>query len=61
MTHQIDLLSICRSITYILLSSNFASFLDYFRKVVLGIIDQCHSEVDLVNYMWISDLYFMVH
>ena len=33
----------------------------YSRKVLLGMIDQCHSETDLVNYMWVSDLYFMVH
>ena len=33
----------------------------YSSKVVLGMIDQCHSETDLVNYMWLSDLYIMVH
>ena len=31
------------------------------RKLVLGMTDQCHSEIDLVNCMWASDLYFMVH
>ena len=24
----------------------------YCRKIVLGMIDQCQSETDLVNYMW---------
>ena len=33
----------------------------YSRNVELGIIDQCHSETDLVNCMWVSDLYIMVH
>ena len=28
---------------------------------VLGIMDQCDSRIDLVKYMWVSDLYFMVH
>ena len=58
MTHQIDLSNICRLVTYILWSSDFASCLEdcLLRKVVLGMIDQCHSEIDLVNYMWDSDL-----
>ena len=30
------------------------------RNVVLGIMDQCDSKIDLVKYMWASDLYFMV-
>ena len=29
----------------------------YSRKSVLGMIDQCHSETDLVKYMCVSDLY----
>ena len=33
----------------------------YSRKVVFGMIDQCYSETDLVNYVWVSDLYFTVH
>ena len=63
MTHQIDLSSICRSVTYIFWSSSFASCLEdcLLRKVVLEMIDQCHSEIDFVNYMWVSDLYFVVH
>ena len=63
MTHPIELSSICRSLTYILWSSDFASCLeDYLlRKVVLGMIDQCHSQIDLVNHMWVSDLYFKVY
>ena len=62
--YQIDLSSMCRSVTYILWSSHIASCLeDYLlqKKVVLGMIDQCHSDTDLVKYMWVSDLYFMVH
>ena len=33
----------------------------WWRNVVLGIMDHCDSKIDLVKYMWISDLYFMVH
>ena len=33
----------------------------WWRNVVLGIMDQCNSKINLVKYMWISDLYFMVH
>ena len=33
----------------------------WWRNVVLGIMDQCHSKIDLVKYMWVSDLYFMIH
>ena len=33
----------------------------WWRNVVLGIMDQCDSKIDLVKYMWVSDLYFMVH
>ena len=33
----------------------------WWRNVVLGIMDQCHSKINLVKYMWVSDLYFMVH
>ena len=63
MTHTLILPSICRSVTYILWSSNFASFLeDYLMgNVVLGIMDHCDSKIDLVKYAWVSDLYFMVH
>ena len=52
------------SMTYILWSSDFASYLeDYLmeKNVVLGIMDQCDAKIDLVKYMWVSDLYFMVH
>ena len=63
MTHMWTLLSICRSVTYILWSSNFASYLEdcLMENVVLGIMDQCDSKINLVKYMWVSDLYFMVH
>ena len=63
MTHTLTLPSICRSVTYILWSSDFASYLeDYLmEKVVLGIMDHCDSKIDRVKYMWVSDLYFMVH
>ena len=33
----------------------------WWRKVVLGIMDHCNSKINFVNYMWVSDLYFMVH
>ena len=28
---------------------------------VFGIMDQCNTKINLVKYMWVSDLYFMVH
>ena len=31
------------------------------ENIVLGIMDQCDSKIDLVKYMWVNDLYFMVH
>ena len=33
----------------------------WWRNGVLGLMDQCDSKIDLVKYMWVSDLYFMVH
>ena len=27
--------------------------------MVLGIMDQCDSKINLVKYIWVSDLYFM--
>ena len=33
----------------------------WWRNVVLGIMDQCDTKIDLVKYMWVSDLYFMVY
>ena len=33
----------------------------WWRNVVLGLMDHCDSNIDLVKYMWVSDLYFMVH
>ena len=58
MTHTLTLPSICRSVTYIVLSSDFASHLeDYLmEKRCIGIMDQCDSEIDLVKYMWVSDI-----
>ena len=51
--HQINFPSICRSVTYILWSAKLLHVLKtiYSRKVVLGKIDQCHSENDIVNYI----------
>ena len=50
--HQINFSSICRSVTYILWPSKFASCLeDYLLwESSIGMIDQCHSETDIVNY-----------
>ena len=33
----------------------------WLRNVVFGIMDQCDTKIDLLKYMWVSDLYFMVH
>ena len=55
MTHRLTLSGICRSVTYTLWSSDFASYLeDYLMEKYCGIMD-------LVKYMWVSDLYFMIH
>ena len=52
--HQINFSSIYmyRSLTYILWPSKFAYVSEtiYSRKVVLGMIDQFHSNTDIVNY-----------
>ena len=65
MTHQIDLSSICRSVTFILLCSNLRHILTIYSKKknknMIGMIDRSHSEIDFVNYMWVSNLYFMLH
>ena len=64
MTHTLTLPSTCRSVTYILWSIDFASYLeDYLmeKRCTWGIMDHCDSKIDLVKYMWVSVLYFMVH
>ena len=33
----------------------------WWRNIIFGIMDQCDTKIDLVKYMWVSDLYFMVH
>ena len=33
----------------------------WWGNIVLGILDHCDSKIDLVKYVWVSDLYFMVH
>ena len=61
MSHRLTLSSKCRSVTYILWSSDLLHILKISsRDVVFGIMDQCYSKIDLVKYMLISDLYFMV-
>ena len=30
-------------------------------NIMVGIIDQCDTKIDLIKYMWDSDLHFMVH
>ena len=58
MTHRLTLLNIYSSVTYILWSSNFASYLeDYLVKnIVLGIIGQCDSVCGSVTYIsWSID------
>ena len=59
--HQINFSSTSRSVTYILWSSKFASCLeDYLlQKSCTWMIDQYHSETDIVNYMYIL-LYIIV-
>ena len=62
MTHTLTLPSICRSVTYILWSSDFASYLeDYLMENrCTWVMDHCDSKIDLVKYMRVCDLYFMV-
>ena len=60
--HQIDLSSLCRSMTYILWSSNLASCLeDYLLQKKCTSDDKSVSETDYMSCMWVNDLYFMVH
>ena len=33
----------------------------HISNVVLGIMDQCDLKIDLVKYIWVSDIYFMFH
>ena len=61
MTHRLTLSSIFRSVTYILWSSDFASYLEDYLMEKCCIMDQCDSKTNIVKYMWVSDLYFMVH
>ena len=63
MTQEMTSSSICRSVTYILRSSDFVPYLEdcLWRNLVLGIMDQCDTKIDLVKYMWVSDLYFKGH
>ena len=63
MTHRLTLPSICRSVTYIYGPAILLHILKTigWRNVVLRIMDQCDSKIDLVKYMWVSDLYFMIH
>ena len=32
----------------------------WWRNVILGIMDQFDTKIDLMKYIWVSDLYFMV-
>ena len=65
MTQRLTSSSISRSVTYILRSSDFAPYLgrlfDGWTNVILGIMDQCDKKIDLLKYMWVSDLYFTGH
>ena len=58
---KIDSSSICRSVTYILWSSDFASYLEDYLMEKCSTWDQGDTKIDLLKYMWFSDLYFMVH
>ena len=51
--YPINFSSMCRSLTYIYGPANLLHVLKtiYARKVVLGMIDQCHAETDVVNYI----------
>ena len=62
MIQRLTSLSICRSVTYILCSSDFASYLeDYLmEKCCTWDKDPCDTKIDLLKYMCVSDLYFMV-
>ena len=39
----------------------FHGLVIWWRNVIFGIMDQCDTKIDLLKYMWVSDLYFMVH
>ena len=56
---------VCRSVTYILRFSDFASyFKDYWMEkhcTTFAIMYQCDSKIDLVKYYVSIDVYFMVN
>ena len=56
---NIELKHICRSVTYISWSSEFALYLeDYLMdKVITGILDPCDSKIYHIKCMWVSDLH----
>ena len=63
MTQRLTSTSICWTVTYILWFSDFASYLEdnLMDKSCTGIMDQRDTKIDLLKYIWVRDLYFMVH
>ena len=54
--------SIYRSVTLYFMAHLFCFILKtIWWRNVLGIMDQCDSKINFVEYMWVSDQYFMVH
>ena len=57
---SVDLSSIYSDL-YFMVQFLYSCLEDYLlQKSCLGMIDQCHSEIDL-DYIWVSDLYLMVN
>ena len=50
-------LSLCHGLVILLIIFKII----WWVNIIVGIMDQCDAESDLAKYMWVSDLYFMVH
>ena len=62
MTQTLTLNCICRPVTYISWSSDFAFYLGkcLMENVIIGIFDLCDANIYHIKCMWVSDLYIMV-
>ena len=63
MTQRLTSSSICRSVTYILWSSDFAVYFEdcLMEKCYTCDKDQTDTKINRVKYMRVGDLYFIVH
>ena len=57
-------LKLCRSVTYISWSSDFALYLEDFLmdkvNIITGILVPCDAKIYHIKCMWVNDLHFML-